>query len=77
MARKEDPEVEFIALVDRLHGSGDLRVFIKYLTVLRDDAKYQSYDPDNIKSPHMASNLNGQQFSYDHILEIIQTVLRK
>ena len=77
MARKEDPETEFIALVERLHGSGDVRILINYIRALRDEIKYRSYSEEVITNQLLASNINGQQLNTDHILTLIENVLGK
>ena len=77
MARKEDPQAEMEALIERMHGSGDARILINYLTAYRDEVKHRSYDEKVIISPYLSSNINGQQLSYDNILETISNVLSK
>ena len=75
MARKQDPQEEFEELVKRMHGSGDLRIFKNYITAFRDELKHSSYDEKIISSPQLASHVNGQQCSFDHILTVIDSVL--
>jgi len=76
MAKKKDEFEEFNDLVQRMHNNGDLKVLKDFLLALKDECKYQRYSPETASQPYLLAGANGQEQSYDNVLEFIKSALQ-
>jgi hypothetical protein len=75
MEEKNAQYDDFESLINRMHNCGDLEVLKKYITLLRNECKIRRYDPNVIIVPQALAMVNGEESSYDYMLDQIEAIV--